>query len=279
VPPTSPGDQASIAQLDERLRKVEAYLAKNTEALAFVQRVLAAEQERVAQLEASEPAPDAVLGVAIGRNLAAGLVDGPPTAPVTIIKVFDFACPYCERMSPILSDVVKEYGGKVRVVFMDRVVHDFATKAHLAACAAAAQGRYLAFKSKLWSQGFAAYSASRGQDRSAYEDDGLTQLARELGLDLARFRADRDGAACSELLAAERTELERFKIDATPTLIVNGALVSGVVEKVALSELIDARLRVAEASGVPAAQYYEREIYGKGERQFRSRRDPKPPPR
>ena len=37
--------------------------------------------------------------------------------------------------------------------------------------------------------------------------------------------------------------------------------------------IIDERLKVAEASGVPAAQYYAKEILGKGEKAFVSKVD------
>lgn len=273
--PPAPPPGAPSADIEERLRRIEQILARSSDALEFLQKVYD-QQKRQADSEADrEPAPDAVFAVAIGENVAAGLVDGPP-AFVTVIKAFDFACPYCERTSPILTELVKEYRGKVRVVYMDRVVHDFAEPAHLAACAAARQGKYLPFKTAFWEKGFGPYVASRGRDQSTFTPDGLAAIAKDLQLDVGRFKADMTGRACTDLLAHERAELDKFKVDGTPTFIINGVFVSGGLDRDAFKAIIDDRLRVAEASGVPAAQYYDREILAKGEKKFRSKRDPKP---
>lgn len=272
----APGTAAPKGDLEERVQRIEVYLAKNAEAIDFLNKVLEQQKRQAAEEEAREPAPDAVFAVAIAENVKAGLVEGPPTALVTVVKAFDFACPHCQRMSPILHDLVQEYGGKLRVVYMDRVVHDVAEKAHLAACAAAKQGKYVAFKTAFWDKSFGAYAASAGRDRSGFELDGLVALAKDVGLDLARFKTDLASPACTTLLEHERVELDKFKVDGTPTFFVNGTYVSGGLPKDAMRSLIDARLKVAEASGVPAAQYYDREILGKGEKKFRSKKDPKP---
>ncbi len=272
APPAGP---APTADFEERLRRVEAILARSSEALEFLQKVYDQQKKQAELEEESQPAPGAVFAVAIDDNVRAGLVEGPP-AFVTVIKAFDFACPHCERTSPILSELVQEYRGKLRVVYMDRVVHDFAEPAHLAGCAAARQGKFLPFKTAFWEKGFGPFAASRGRDRSGFEADRLLAIAKELQLDVARFKADMTSRACTELLAHQRVELDKFKVDGTPTFIINGVYISGGLDKGSLRSIIDERLRIAEASGVPAAQYYEREIFAKGEKKFRSKRDPKP---
>ena len=273
--PAAPAGPAASAELEARLQRVEQVLARSAGALEFLQKVYDQQNRQVDAEDSSEPAPDAVFGVAIEQNVAAGLVDGPP-AYVTIIKAFDFACPHCERMSPILVELVKEYRGKVRVVYMDRVVHDFAQSAHLAGCAAARQGKFLPFKTAFWEKGYGPFAASRGRDRSGFEADGLIAIAAGAQLDVGRFKTDLTSRACTDLLERERVELDKFNVDGTPTFIINGLYISGGMDKDSLRKLVDERLRAAEASGVPAAQYYDREILAKGEKKFRSKKDPKP---
>jgi protein-disulfide isomerase len=270
--PVSP---TQVADLETRLRRVEETLAKSAEALEFLSKVYEQQKQQAADEEAREPAPGAVFGVAIEPSVQAGLIEGGP-AFVTIIKAFDFACPYCERSSNILTELVKEYGGKLRVVYMDFVVHDFAEPAHLAGCAAARQGKYVPFKKAFWEKSFGSYSASRGKDRSGFEQAALLDLAKGAQLDVERFKADMAGPACTTLLAQERAELEKFHVSGTPAFFVNGIFIGGGVEKDTLRAVIEDRLRVAEASGVPAAQYYDREILQKGEKKFRSKKDPRP---
>ena len=262
--------------LDERLRRLEVYVAKNAEAIDFLGKVFEQQKQQREAEEAREAAPDAVFAVQVRDAVNAGLVDGPATAPVTVVKAYDFACPYCEKMSSVMSDLVKEYNGKLRVVYMDRVVHDYAKPAHLAACAAGKQGKFMAFKQAFWEKGFAAFAASRGGDSSMFQPEGVLAIAKDAGLDPVRLKADMEGPVCNELLAKEAIELDKFNVDGTPAFFINGTFVSGALSKDAFKQLIDERLKVAEASGVPAAQYYDKEILGKGEGKFRSKKDPKP---
>src|SRR6267378_4192816 len=48
---------------------------------------------------------------------ATGPSRGPENAPVTIVEFSDFQCPYCGREIPVVDRVMKEYEGKVRLVF------------------------------------------------------------------------------------------------------------------------------------------------------------------
>src|SRR5690348_5859775 len=49
--------------------------------------------------------------------------DGPADAKVTIVKAYDYACPYCERVRTTMEDLRKKYGNDVRVVSKQLVVH------------------------------------------------------------------------------------------------------------------------------------------------------------
>src|SRR5262249_45056652 len=174
---------------EARIAKLETTLAKYGEALEFLNKVYAEQKARAEQLEREEPDPDAVFAVDVAQDVKDGQVDGPPTALVTVIKCFDFACPHCARMAPALDQVVKEYAGKVRVVYKHMVVHpDVAMPAHLASCAAAKQGKYVAFKSAWWKLGWEPYAASSGSDKSSMSEDNILKIAASVGLDMTRFK-------------------------------------------------------------------------------------------
>src|SRR5678816_950007 len=36
--------------------------------------------------------------------------DGPADAKITLVKAYDYACPYCERVRPTMEDLKKKYG-------------------------------------------------------------------------------------------------------------------------------------------------------------------------
>ena len=71
------------------------------------------------------------------------------------------------------------------------------------------------------------------------------------------------------------TELARFHVNSTPTFFINGKQVSGALSKEAFVKIIDEQLKIAQSSGVPGAEYYDKVVRAKGEKQFRSNADPR----
>jgi protein-disulfide isomerase len=268
IPPPS-GD------LEARVRRLEQIQEKYAEPLDFLGKVYDQQKQQQEQKERDEPAPDAIFAVDIAGDLKNGEVEGPATAPVTIVEAFDFACPYCRKVSDTLEELVKDYDGKVRVVFKNMVVHpQVATAAHLGSCAASRQGKYPAFKNAFWVKGYDAYSAAR--DPSKLAEDNVIAIAHDIGLDVDKLKADMKSDSCKAQVEADMQELSKFKVNSTPTLFINGQVVPGALPKEQFKQIIDEKLKVAEASGVDGAHYYEKEIMGKGEHQFRSKKDPKP---
>jgi protein-disulfide isomerase len=166
---------------------------------------------------------------------------------------------------------VTEYAGKVRVVFKHMVVHpQQVAAAHLAACAAARQGKFLPFYKAFWEKAFEAYVAQR--DPSLLGEDNVYKIAAAAGLDVGRLKADMP--ACQQVIAADEAELRKFRVTGTPSFFINGEFIGGGIPKEAFKQYIDLKLAIAERSGVPGAEYYEREIRGKGEKAV-PRRDPR----
>jgi protein-disulfide isomerase len=266
---------APSGDLEARVKKLETDAAKHAEALDFLEKVYGQQKQQQDQQERDEPAPDAIFAVDIAPDLKAGLVEGPANAPITIVEAFDFACPYCRQVSTTLEGLVKSYNGKVRVVYKNMVVHpQVATAAHLASCAAAKQGKYPAFNKAVWEKGFDPYAAAR--DPSKLSEDNIVAIAKDIGLDTDKLKTDMKSDECKAFLETDRKELDKFHVNSTPTLFVNGTHVGGALPEAAFKQMIDEKLKVVEQSGVPAAEYYDKEVMGKGEKQFRSKKDPKP---
>jgi Protein-disulfide isomerase len=57
---------------------------------------------------------------------------GAPTAPITLIELYDLYCPYCaqahEQLDPLYRQLIAE--GKLRLIFVDLIVHPEAIVAH-----------------------------------------------------------------------------------------------------------------------------------------------------
>ena len=253
----------SSAGLEARVKKLEETNAKYAEALDFLQKVYGQQKQQQAAQEREEPAPDAMFAVDIAQSVKTGFVEGPAAAPITIVAAEDFACPYCERVSNTLDELVKEYDGKVRVVFKNMVVHPQVMNAHIAGCAAAKQGKFTPFKKTWWEKGFKARKM---------DDANVEAIAKEVGLDMGKFKADIAGEECKALVQADMQELQKFKVNSTPTLFVNGTHVGGALPKENFKQMIDEKLKVAGSQ----ADYYDKVVMATGEKQFRSKVDPKP---
>jgi protein-disulfide isomerase len=266
---------APSGDLADRVRRLEEENTKNAEAMAFLNKVYGQqkqqEEQQRAQREATTPAPDAMFAI----DVTGDPFDGPADAPVTLVKAYDFACPYCQIASEPLRQLVKDYNGKLRVVYKNFVVHpQVATPAHLAGCAAQEQQKYMPFKEAFWEKGYAAYRDTR--DQSKMGEDNILAIAQGVGLNMDKFKADMKGEKCKKLLDADMAELSKFGTNATPSFYINGQPYQNGIELGAFKSVIDQKLKEVESSGVAGKDYYQKVVMAKGEKKFRGMKEPKP---
>jgi protein-disulfide isomerase len=153
---------------------------------------------------------------------------------------------------------VKEYNGKVRVVFKNMVVHPQVMNAHLAGCAAGRQKKFQQFKAAWWEKGFKARKM---------DDASIDEIAKGVGLDMARFKSDKEGEYCKNLVQNDMQELQKFRVNSTPSFFVNGTHVGGALPKESFKQMIDEKLKTAGDQ----ADYYDKVIMATGEKQFKSK--------
>lgn len=139
-------------------------------------------------------------------------VRGSPMAPVTIVEFSDFQCPHCAAAYPVLERIVSESDGKVKLVFKHYPLshHTHARKAARAAVAAGEQDKFWEMHDKL----FENQLALTGADLEGY--------AKELGLDMERFKEDMASEEIEACIEADREEAERLGVEGTPAMFVNG---------------------------------------------------------
>lgn len=161
---------------------------------------------------------------------------GPADAPVTVVEYGDFECPYCGQAEPVVRRVLADLGD-VRYVWRHLPltdVHPFAQLAAQAGEAAAAQGAFWQMHDRLLAH----------QDRLRPAD--LVGHARDLGLDVERFRADLHDHAAAARIAADVDSADVSGVSGTPTFFVNGRRHHGAFDLDGLSSAIrSARARAA----------------------------------
>jgi protein-disulfide isomerase len=138
-------------------------------------------------------------------------VRGPADAPEVIVYG-DYECPFCAALEVRLRAV------PVRVAFRHfpvRGSHPRAQAAAQAAEAAAAQGGFWEMHDSLF------------DDQGRLEDPHLWERAERLGLDVARFDADRRSPAVAERVRSQFRGGVRAGVVTTPTAFAGGRRYSG----------------------------------------------------
>ena len=153
---------------------------------------------------------------------------GVANAPVTVVEFTDFQCPACAAMHPVLEEVLKSYGDKVRFVVRDFPLsqHENAQKAAEAANAANEQGKFFEYIALLF------------QRQKALDVASLKKYASELGLNRTRFDAALDRGVYAAEIQRDIEDGEIYGVGSTPTIFVNGVQLK-VLSADGLREAID----------------------------------------
>ena len=166
-----------------------------------------------------------------GRDRASSIA-GCESGRVTLVEFVDYECPHCRHAQELLKQIIEAYPNDVRVVFKHFPLsgHSNARLAAEAAMAAHRQGRFWPYSDKVW-------------DNSDHLTVAvLDKIAKEVGLDLERWRADRQSDAVKDRVQRDRDEGVALRINATPSLYVNGRKYTDPLEISSLSSWVDDEL-------------------------------------
>ena len=140
-------------------------------------------------------------------------VQGSAQASVTLVEYGDYECPHCGRAHPIVKEVQRRLGAKLRFVFRNfplTEMHPHAQHAAEAAEAAAGQERF-------WEMHDALFEHQRSLD-----DRHLVQYAEALGLDLQQFQQDLTSHAYAGRVREDFRSGVKSGVNGTPTFFING---------------------------------------------------------
>lgn len=152
--------------------------------------------------------PEKVKNVALDGSPA----KGPDAAPIVMVEFADFECPHCGLMAPIIEKAWEEHKANVKFVykFMPLGGHPHAEPAARAAIAAMNQGKFWEMHAKLYA------------NQQHLEQGDLDLYAKDLGLDIGKFKADMVAPATKDRLDRDRKQADALEVKGTPTLYING---------------------------------------------------------
>jgi protein-disulfide isomerase len=141
---------------------------------------------------------------------------GKPNAALWLLEYGDYECPFCIQAEPLTRHLVDTFGDRMAFVFRhfpQVEIHPHAELAAEAAEAAAAQGKF-------WPMHHALFKQTHHLGLPA-----LAGYAESIGLDMLRFNAEMADRIYTQRVQEHRRAGTRIGLRATPTFLLNGAIV------------------------------------------------------
>ena len=207
----SPAVAADISQ-DEFEQRVRNYLLAHPEVVG----------EALNRLEAKRGELDAAAARAALRDHAAEVfqdpdspVSGNSNGNVTLVEFFDYNCPYCRAMLPLMTQA-EAADPWLRVVYKQfPILGPDSVFAAKAALAANRQGKYVDFHRALY------------QVRGHVDAAKVLELAATVGLDVQRMKADMQEQAIESELDKNGKLGELLHITGTPGFVIGDLVTIG----------------------------------------------------
>jgi protein-disulfide isomerase len=143
---------------------------------------------------------------------------GPPLgdekAPVTLIEYSDFTCPFCQSFRPVLEAFVASHPG-VKLYFKP-----YPIESHPGALDAAMAGEWARKQGAFWKLHDALFSVP------GHDLDSMADAAEQLGLDASDLRDAVTSRRFEPQVRASQAEASLAGVHGTPTLYMNGRLLS-----------------------------------------------------
>lgn len=200
---------------DEFDRRVHDYLMGHPEVIMQSVNQLEARQRANAETEAGtilKSRSDEIF-----RDTASP-TSGNPSGDITLVEFFDYNCPYCRQMAPLMTKA-EEDDPQLRVVYKEfPILGPSSTFAAKAALAAHRQGKYVAFHRALY------------QVRGTVDPGRTMEVAARVGLDVERLKADMEDRAIQAAIDKNLALAQALRINGTPGFVIGDQILRGATD-------------------------------------------------
>ena len=163
-------------------------------------------------------------------------VRGGSDAAVTLIEYGDFQCPYCARAHAALTELQRQHGERLRLVYRHLPLsdlHPLAQPLSEAAEAAGAQGKFWEMHDALF------------ENQGMLDEDALPALAGAMQIDAGRLRDDLESGRHRDKVLAQAEQGRAAGASGTPSFFINGEHYHGDSDHASLAEAIGQALKQA----------------------------------
>ena len=136
-------------------------------------------------------------------------MSGNPNGKITVVEFFDYQCPHCVGMTPVMTGIVKS-NPEVRVVYKEFPIRGPASEvASKAALAAHMQGKYLDFQHALMDN-----------KQLPLTEEIIMGVAKTAGLDVEKLKTDMKGKEVAQQIKDTYKLAQNLQLMGTPAIFV-----------------------------------------------------------
>ena len=161
---------------------------------------------------------------------------GSDEAPIVVVEFSDYQCPFCKQFHDnVLRGILADYinNGQVKFVYKDFIVVD-GFKPGSTESRDAAMGTHCANdQDKYWEYHDYVFENQKGENEGAFSPEKLNGFAEKLGLNLEQFDECFATEKYSDLIDKSIAEGRGLRIGGTPSVFINGKLVSDKIASLA----------------------------------------------
>ncbi len=167
---------------------------------------------------------------------------------VTLIEYADLQCPACGAYHPMIKQLAEEYKDTVNFIFR----HFPIISAHPNAFAAARAAEAASNQGKFWEMHDRLFETQNSWGQVSSNQQSLFETyARELGLDMEKFKQDYVSDATADRINRDVSSAKQFNISGTPTFILEGEKIDSPPTLDEFRKALDAAVKKA---GVPSQE-------------------------
>ena len=153
-------------------------------------------------------------------------VGGNPNGNVTLVEFFDYNCPYCRQVTPIMQEAEKA-DPQLRVVYKEfPILGPNSTFSAKAALAVHRQGNYLPFHKELM------------LERGVADEAKVLKIAAKIGVDVNRMKSDMNDPAIEAAIERNLALAQALRVSGTPSFVIGDQVLRGATDLKTLQSLI-----------------------------------------
>jgi protein-disulfide isomerase len=164
--------------------------------------------------------------------------EGRADAPVTLVEYGDYQCPYCGAAYPVVKQLQRTLGKRLRFVFRNFPL----TEAHPYALVAAEAAEAAALQGKFWEMHDLIY-----ENQADLEPGILPAWAEKVGLDLVKFGDAIKKGEINKRIREDRLSGIRSGVNGTPSFFINGTRHDGMPDYESLLAALEEELLDTES--------------------------------